>query len=127
MDVTEHKELGSKYEVTTFPTLKLFKDGVVIPYFGGRAAESIVAYMVRKSRPPVMKLESVADAEAFLTNHTKAAIAFFDDLEGPVAMGYINYAIEFDNIPLAYTKSKDVMVRVRSRDACLRLCLVFRS
>lgn len=111
MDATEHKDLGAKYEIKGFPTLKLFKAGSIVDYNGGRTADAIVDYMVKKSGPPVTTLESVADAEAFLAKHPKAAIAFFDDFEGAVATGYVAYANKFDSLPLAYTKSKDVMVR----------------
>lgn len=111
MDATEHKDLGAKYEVKGFPTLKLFKAGSVMDYNGGRTADAIVDYMVKKSGPPVTTLESVADAEAFLAKHAKAAIAFVDAAEGEFAKGYLAYANKFDSLPLAQTASKDVMVR----------------
>jgi protein disulfide-isomerase A1 len=111
VDATEHKELGTKYEIKGFPTLKLFKQGAIIDYNGGRTADAIVEYMVKKSGPAVTAVETVADAEAFLAKHAKGAIAFFDDFESAVAKGFVDYANKFDSIPLAYTKAKDVLVR----------------
>jgi protein disulfide-isomerase A1 len=123
VDATEHKELGQKYEVKGFPTLKLFKSGGIIDYNGGRTADAIVEYMVKKSGPAVTTIDSVADAEAFLAKHAKAAIGFFDDLEAGAAKGFTDYANKFDSLPLAFTKSKDVMVRA----VPVSLCLVTRG
>lgn len=121
MDAAEYKDLGQKYEVRGFPTIKLFKSGTPLEYNGGRTAEAIVEYMVKKSGPAVTALASVGDAEAFLAKHAKAAIGFFPDgLEAGVGQGFKAYADKFDSLPLGYTTAKDVMVRAcRGVDVCL--------
>ena len=51
VDADAHKELGKKYGVSGFPTLKLVKEGKVSDYTGGRTADDIVAYVKKKSGP----------------------------------------------------------------------------
>ena len=109
LDATEHKEAGQKFEIRGFPTLKLFKKGTPIDYQGGRTAEDIVTYMIKKSGPALTTVASVEEADAFFSKHPKAAIGLFDSLESPAALGLADYAAKFDSMPLAYTKEKAVL------------------
>lgn len=47
VDADAHKELGTRYEVTGFPTLKLFNTGkdAIVPYSGARDLENLVEFI----------------------------------------------------------------------------------
>merc|ERR1712192_200388 len=49
VDATENKELGTKFGVKGYPTLKWFQDGVAQEYSGGRTADTIVSWINKKS------------------------------------------------------------------------------
>ena len=53
VDANEHQEIGNKYGVQGFPTLKIFKKGVEEPidYEGGRTTFDIVEKMKELSDP----------------------------------------------------------------------------
>lgn len=51
VDCDEHKELAKEYGVSGFPTLKLLKEGKPTDYQGGRTADDIVKYVIKKSGP----------------------------------------------------------------------------
>lgn len=51
VDCDEHKDLAQQYGVSGFPTIKLLKDGKVIDYGGGRTADDIIQYVIKKSGP----------------------------------------------------------------------------
>jgi len=51
VDCTVEKELGNRFDVQGYPTLKLFKDGVPADYDGPREEKGIVNYMKERSDP----------------------------------------------------------------------------
>lgn len=56
VDATEEKELASRFEVKGFPTLKWFVNGNPTEYNGGRTADEIVNWIVKKSGPPTSSI-----------------------------------------------------------------------
>ena len=61
VDVTAQSELGSKYQIKGFPTLKFFIKGEPIDYEGGRTKDEIVNWLHKKTLPaifPTLDLES---------------------------------------------------------------------
>lgn len=63
VDATVHSELGAKYEVQGYPTLKWFKNGVAQEFTGGRTASDIITWVKKKSGPPAVPVPDVATAE----------------------------------------------------------------
>jgi len=51
VDADEHKDLGSRFSVQGFPTLKFFVDGTPEDYKGGRTLEDLIAFV--NGRVPV--------------------------------------------------------------------------
>ncbi|XP_074659107.1 putative protein disulfide-isomerase A4 isoform X2 [Tubulanus polymorphus] len=51
VDATVHSELASKFEVSGYPTLKLYKDGKWLDYDGPRDKDGIVKYMKERADP----------------------------------------------------------------------------
>lgn len=62
VDCDEHKDLAKEYGVSGFPTLKLLKDGKPTDYQGGRTADDIVKYVIKKSGPAAKVQISVLTA-----------------------------------------------------------------
>ncbi|KAF9271293.1 protein disulfide-isomerase precursor, partial [Mortierella alpina] len=56
VDCTTEKELCKQYEVTGYPTLKVFKAGVPKDYKGPRKTDGIVSYLKKHAAPPVTEL-----------------------------------------------------------------------
>ena len=78
VDCTAETAVCDKYSVKSYPTLKIFKNGVVeSEYTGPRDADAIVKYMNLKASPISTELNSVADAEKFLSNDDQSVVGFF--------------------------------------------------
>ncbi|XP_060073857.1 protein disulfide-isomerase A4-like [Ylistrum balloti] len=51
VDATQESELGERFEISGYPTLKFFKGGVVSDYEGPRETQGIVNYMEERASP----------------------------------------------------------------------------
>ncbi|KAF9193206.1 protein disulfide-isomerase precursor [Haplosporangium sp. Z 767] len=56
VDCTVEMDLCKEYEVTGYPTLKVFQKGVPKDYKGARKSEGIVKYLKKHAAPPVVQL-----------------------------------------------------------------------
>lgn len=86
VDATENKELGSRFEIKGFPTLKWFVNGEPTEYNGGRTADEIVNWIKKKSGPP-----SSAVSEEQLTTlkeNEKLVIVFYGDEDSDAFKAY---------------------------------------
>ncbi|CAK8694525.1 unnamed protein product [Clavelina lepadiformis] len=59
VDATTQPKLGERFEVTGYPTLKLFRRGRAYEYGGGRDKQGIMNYMLEQSKPPSTPVNSV--------------------------------------------------------------------
>jgi protein disulfide-isomerase A1 len=86
VDATEEEELGNRFGVRGFPTLKLFKNGAFSQdYSGARTADAIVEYMVKKSGPSYTKVSSVAEVNAILEKESHGVVVgYFSDVEAEI-------------------------------------------
>lgn len=81
VDATENRELGQRFGVTGYPTLKLFRYGRAYEYKGGRTADTIVTYLEKQLEPAVRRLASRDDLEAFKTVSSAVFVAFLGDAQ----------------------------------------------
>jgi protein disulfide-isomerase A1 len=98
IDAAEHKEVAQKYEVRGFPTIKYFSNGKSTDYQGGRTTEDIVNFVVKKSGPPAVPLESQAAVEKFADGSEAVVVAYFSDAAAPAASAFTAVANEMDDI-----------------------------
>jgi len=59
VDATEEPELATRYGVSGYPTMKLFRRGRAYEYEGGRDHNKIVNYMMQQASPPSVEVKSV--------------------------------------------------------------------
>lgn len=62
VDATEHKDLGSRFGVQGFPTLKWFVNGEPSDYSGGRDEVAIVNWVKKKTSPSSTEVTTVESA-----------------------------------------------------------------
>jgi protein disulfide-isomerase A1 len=77
IDATVETQLAEKHGVRGYPTLKLYRQGVAIDYTGGRQADDIVNWLLKKTGPVAQNLQTLDEAKAFIEAHNFAVIAFF--------------------------------------------------
>ena len=94
VDATENKDLAQKFGVKGYPTLKYFKNGVAGDYTGGRTADTIVAWLTKKSGPPAASLENMDAVNNFLGENQAVVVGLFKNLEGAEAKEFIAAAEE---------------------------------
>lgn len=68
VDATANNKLATQFEVKGYPTLLWFVKGVHSEFNGGRTADEIVNWILKRSGPPSIKLESKDELEAKKTS-----------------------------------------------------------
>ena len=107
VDATENKDLAQKFGVKGYPTLKYFKNGVAGDYTGGRTADTIVAWLTKKSGPPAASLENMDAVNNFLGENQAVVVGLFKNLEGAEAKEFIAAAEEAEDLLFGITSAED--------------------
>jgi len=102
-------KLTEQYEISGFPTIKLYREGKVSHYGGERTADAIVAYMKKRTGPPCTELHSKADVDAFKNEHDVVVVGFFSDPEGANFKVFEGASRQADDVP--FGNVMDVGVR----------------
>ena len=89
VDATENKELAQKFGVKGYPTLKYFKEGAAQEYSGGRTADTIVAWLLEKSGPPAVSLDTMQAVNDFFGDNGAVVVGVFKDVEGDAAKAFL--------------------------------------
>ncbi len=71
--------LASKFEVKGYPTLKFFNKGTPIDYNGGRQAQDIVDWVIRKTGPAVKEVETAEAFDELLEKNDFVVVALTKD------------------------------------------------
>ncbi|XP_005989802.1 protein disulfide-isomerase A3 [Latimeria chalumnae] len=80
VDCTANSNICSKYGVSGYPTLKLFRDGEESgPYEGARSADGIVSYLKKQAGPASVEIKTAKDLEKFLSDRDASVVGFFED------------------------------------------------
>jgi len=76
VDADSHRELGGKFGVTGFPTLKFFPQGTTKPidYDAGRSADDVIAFINKHAKTDV-KIEEPPSSVRTLTTENFESIA----------------------------------------------------
>jgi len=118
LDATEHKASGAKYGVTGYPTIKyIIKGGTAVDYSGGRTADDIVKYVVKKSGPPAVTLDSKEAIDTFADQEDAVVVGFFTDAKSPGAVAFTQVASAMDAIPFGVVSDKAVIKAAGAKDS----------
>jgi protein disulfide-isomerase A3 len=76
--MAQNGDLGSKFGVSGYPTIKLFRNGQVAgAYEGARTADAIASYMIKQSGPSSVEVKTVEQAEKLLAGDDVVVFGFF--------------------------------------------------
>lgn len=111
VDATVESSLGSRFGVSGYPTLKIFRKGVESgPYEGPRQAAGIVKFMQKQAGPSSKELTDVAAAKKFAEgSNDHVVVGFFEDKSAPLATAFQKMADGArDDYRFAHTYSEDI-------------------
>jgi len=108
VDATEQKKIAETHEVRGYPTLKFFKNGKAMEYGGGRTADTIVAWLEKKTGPPAVTLASEDEAKKFIEDNKVAVIGFFKDQDSAEAKNFLEVAGMMDEVKFGITSEAAV-------------------
>lgn len=115
VDATEENELAEQFGVRGYPTLKFFRNGSPIEYNGGRQADDIVGWLVKKTGPPAKEIETVEAAEALIAENQVVVLGFFKDRDSKEAKAFLGAASAIDDYPFAITSNDDVYSKYEAK------------
>ncbi|XP_021736856.1 protein disulfide isomerase-like 1-6 isoform X1 [Chenopodium quinoa] len=108
LDAERYPKTASSLGIKGYPTLLLFINGTSQQYTGGFSAEEIMIWARKKTGEPVVRLNSVAEAEAFAKKYSMYVVGLFENFEGPQYEEYIKAAISDNEIQFVETNSNEV-------------------
>jgi len=108
VDATQENELAQKYGVKGYPTLKFFKNGNPVEYTGGRTADTIVAWVEKKSGPPAVSLANPEASKKFVEDNKVAVIGFFKNKESEEAKAFLAAADSMEDAKFGITSEDEV-------------------
>ncbi|XP_053715667.1 protein disulfide-isomerase A4 isoform X1 [Synchiropus splendidus] len=74
VDATTENELATRFEVTGYPTLKIFRKGKVFDYNGPRERFGIVDHMSEQAGPPSKQVQAVKQVQELIKDGDDAVI-----------------------------------------------------
>lgn len=116
VDATEEEELASEHGVRGYPTLKFFRRGSVVEYNGGRQADDIVAWLIKKTGPAAAELETVEATEKAIEDAQVYVVGFFKDRESELAKAFMAAANSVDEYQFGVTSSEEVAAKYEAKD-----------
>ncbi|KAK2584930.1 hypothetical protein KPH14_002525 [Odynerus spinipes] len=127
VDATIETELAEKHGLKGYPTLKFYRKGIPIDYNGGRQADDIVNWLVKKAGPAAKELNSVEEAKAFVDENKIAIIGFFKDQESEAAKAFLEVASSDDEYAFGITKADEVLKEYDAEDGSIILFKKFEE
>uniref|UniRef100_A0A672F955 Protein disulfide-isomerase n=1 Tax=Salarias fasciatus TaxID=181472 RepID=A0A672F955_SALFA len=111
VDCTANSNVCSKYGVSGYPTLKIFRDGEESgPYDGPRSADGIVSFLKKQAGPASVELKTEADFDKFVADRDASVIGFFADDKSTAQAEFQKAASALrDNYRFAHTNSEALL------------------
>ena len=93
-------------------------------FSGGRQADDIVRWLLKRTGPPATDLTEVDQAKSFADSNEVVVIGFFEDKESAEAKALVAAADNYDDLPFGISSSKDV---VEALEAQMNTVVVFKK
>jgi protein disulfide-isomerase A1 len=106
VDATEQKELGKRFDVSGYPTLKFFIKGVPMDYEGGRTTSEIVSWIRKKTGPASKDFKSVSEVESFQSSN-EAVVVFFGETSSTAFSAFEITAKGYDDVAFGHCGSEE--------------------
>lgn len=106
VDATIHSELGERFKIRGYPTLKFFIDGNQIEYSGGRTSEEIVQWVVKKSGPATIPVKSSDDLKKLQNENEVVILGLFKDVDSDSAKNFQDVAKSIDSVSFGLTSEQ---------------------
>ncbi|NXU91086.1 PDIA2 isomerase, partial [Xiphorhynchus elegans] len=148
VDATAQTALATEFGITSYPTLKLFRDGNrthPLTYTGRADTQSIVRWMQRRAGPSATLLHDTDTAAAFANSEDLVVIGFFkvgwsgwgpdwghnhghgtdlgsvQDLQGKAAQAFYEVAAEMVDLPFGVAEAAELFqaYRLSADTVCL--------
>uniref|UniRef100_A0A8C2W7Z9 Protein disulfide-isomerase n=1 Tax=Cyclopterus lumpus TaxID=8103 RepID=A0A8C2W7Z9_CYCLU len=111
VDCTSNSNTCSKYGVSGYPTLKIFRDGDETgPYDGPRTADGIVSFLKKQAGPASVELKADADLAKYTSDQDASVVGFFADDKSTAQVEFMKAASALrDNYRFAHTNSEALL------------------
>ncbi|NXN26991.1 PDIA2 isomerase, partial [Nycticryphes semicollaris] len=103
VDATAQTALANEFGITSYPTLKLFRDGNrthPLAYTGRMDAKGIVSWMERRAGPSATLLQDPDTAATFIGSQDLVVVGFFKDLVSEA--GQVFYEVGGDVVDMPF-------------------------
>jgi protein disulfide isomerase family A protein 3 len=115
VDATVESELGSRFGVTGYPTLKVFRQGTASDYKGPRDAAGIASYMQKQAVPAISVFKNLAELEKFVQDD--AAVVYFGEASGKAHKTFEQVAAQQrETFRFGQTTAEDILAKYGHKD-----------
>ncbi|XP_030315683.1 protein disulfide-isomerase A2 [Calypte anna] len=111
VDATAQVALAKEFNITSYPTLKLFQHGNrthPLAYTGRMDTEGIVRWTQRRAGPSATLLQDTDTTAAFISSQDLVVVGFFKDLESKVAQVFYEVAGEMVDMPFGVVEAAEL-------------------
>ncbi|NXM88851.1 PDIA2 isomerase, partial [Oenanthe oenanthe] len=111
VDATAQTALATEFGITSYPTLKLFRDGNrthPLAYTGRLDSQGIVRWVQRRAGPSATLLQDTDTIAAFTDSQDLVVVGFFKDLKGEAAQAFFDVAAEMVDMPFGVAEAAEL-------------------
>nr|XP_043615169.1 protein disulfide isomerase-like 1-6 [Erigeron canadensis] len=108
IDAERYPKVASSLGIKGYPTLLFFVNGTSQPYTGGFSWEEIVLWVRKKTGTPIIRINSIDEANNFLQKHSMFAVGLFDKFEGPNYEEFVEAAATDNEIQFVETSNPEI-------------------
>jgi len=92
VDATVETTLASKYGITGYPTMKIFRNGKISEFKGDRTKKGIVSYMKKQSGNASQLKATAKAARETISNYDISIVGYFENENTPLFKTYMEMA-----------------------------------